>query len=142
MLQKKGREVSLLISLLLLHSPTFLENLPPLSPGFLTFYGYSSFLPDFSETSRLPHSSLPSPLGRFLPFMSLTFPTPLNSSILWPLSSFFCCFAFLFFLSDISYFIFLLSLLFLYDILNPVSSLFTIIGRAFPFRKLFQLLLL
>ena len=35
-------EVSLPFSFLLLYSPTFLENLPPLSPIFLTFYEYSS----------------------------------------------------------------------------------------------------
>ena len=95
-------------------------------------------IPDFSEASKLPHSVLPSSLGRFLPFMSLTFPTPLNFSILWSLSSIFCYFAFLFHFSEILFFIFFG--LFLSYIIFPLPFS-SDIGRAFLFRKYVQLLL-
>ena len=141
-------EVSLPFSFILLYSPAFLENLPPFSPGFLTFYGYSSRL-FLSSTTFLTSFRLQNSHAQFF------LPLQADSFLLWawlfPHSGTFHFSglfhpSFLFLCLPISFlwnpYLSSLALLFIYDILSfldPFSFLFTVIVRTFLFRKLIKL---
>ena len=78
-----------------------------------------------------------------LPFMSLTFPTLWDFSFLWPLSSFFCCFACLFPFSEILIYLLwpFFSCMIFSHFLTLFLPFFTVVVRTFLFRKLIMLVL-
>ena len=113
---------------------------PDLLWAFFQIFPFFCNIPDFFQASKLPCSILPFSSGRFLPFMSLTFPTLWNFPFLWPLSSFFFVAlpAYLFSLKSLFIF-FGPSFAAWYPLIS--WPLFTVIVRTFLFRKLIKLVL-